>query len=70
MSNINYNKYIGQKWSNLIESEIIMLHNGTTVPDFQVITRNSIVTSDYRLDRYRIVVNNTIDNIIERIYNG
>ena len=64
-----YDKFIGRKYDEKVHAELTLLHAGSP-PIIQVITMNTIVTADYRTDRYRVVVDDHESKNILSIYNG
>lgn len=68
--NLDLEKFNGSIFDNKVKSTIIISHDGDGQPYFEMLPINSIVTCDYRPDRYRIFVNNVEEKIISYISRG
>lgn len=65
---MDFEKYIGIPYDNKIKSKIIL--SSLNYPEIVIIPEGSIVTADYRPNRYRIFVNNLEEKIITYITQG
>lgn len=65
---MEFDKYYGKVYNNIIKSKIIL--SCGYVPQFVVLSENTIVTMDFVPDRVRIFVNNLEENIITFIHRG
>lgn len=65
---IDFDSYIGLVYDDKVKAKIILTSQCS--PEITILPEGSIVTADYRSNRYRIFVNNLEENIITYITQG